>query len=168
MEPTSPWILVRFVLFPLCPDGNSQLQCPDLSFFFFLFRAQPEAYGGSQARDQIRATAVGLRHSKAGSESYGRPTPQGNTRSLTHCARPGTEPTISWLLVQFASICHLRNSLTFTGHKGSCWELPMGLVTAGNGLPDFMALVPFRLFLCHFYARRGASRTKELLNVGRA
>ena len=33
-----------------------------------LFRAVPLAYGGSQARDQIRATAAGLHHSHAGSE----------------------------------------------------------------------------------------------------
>ena len=31
--------------------------------FFFLFRAAPTAYGGSQARGQIRATAAGLCHS---------------------------------------------------------------------------------------------------------
>ena len=31
-----------------------------LSFFFFSFRAAPTAYGGSQARGQIRAVATGL------------------------------------------------------------------------------------------------------------
>ena len=37
---------------------------PGLFFFFFcLFRAAPKAYGGSQARGQIGATASGLRHS---------------------------------------------------------------------------------------------------------
>ena len=30
---------------------------------FDLFRATPEAYGGSQARDRIRAAAAGLHHS---------------------------------------------------------------------------------------------------------
>ena len=37
---------------------------------FLLFRAVPTAYGGSQARGLIRATAAGLRHSysNAGSE----------------------------------------------------------------------------------------------------
>ena len=40
-----------------------------LSFFAFS-RAAPAAYGGSQARGQIRAAAAGLRqsHSNAGSE----------------------------------------------------------------------------------------------------
>ena len=32
-------------------------------FFFCLFRAEPAAYGGSQARGQIGAVAAGLRHS---------------------------------------------------------------------------------------------------------
>ena len=47
-------------------------------FFFLLFRATPEAYGGSQARDQIGATAAGLhrRHSNAGSKPRVRTTPQ--------------------------------------------------------------------------------------------
>ena len=35
----------------------------DLIFFFFLFRATPAAYGRSQARDLIRATAADLHHS---------------------------------------------------------------------------------------------------------
>ena len=38
-------------------------------FFFFLFRAVPEAYGGSQARGRMGVTAAGLhhRHSNTGS-----------------------------------------------------------------------------------------------------
>ena len=34
-------------------------------FVFCLFRVTPTAYGGSQARGQIGAVAVGLRHSTA-------------------------------------------------------------------------------------------------------
>ena len=50
-------------------------------FFFFclfvlLFRAAPAAYGGSQARGQIRAAAVSLHHSHAGSEPCQLPIPQ--------------------------------------------------------------------------------------------
>ena len=40
-----------------------------ISFFFFVFRffkAAPAAYGGSQARSRIGATAAGLHHSNAG------------------------------------------------------------------------------------------------------
>ena len=59
------------------------LQMPKLFFFLFffpflkLFKAAPTAYGGSQARGQIRPIAAGLHHShNAGSEPCLRPTPQ--------------------------------------------------------------------------------------------
>ena len=41
-------------------------------FFFLLFRAAPAAYGGSQARGQIRALAASLQHShnNSGSEPH--------------------------------------------------------------------------------------------------
>ena len=42
--------------------------------FILLFTAAPTAYGGSQARGPIRATAAG--HSHTGSEPCLRPTPQ--------------------------------------------------------------------------------------------
>ena len=46
------------------------------SFFFLLFRAVPVAYGGSQARGPIGATAAGLyhRHSNIRSKLCVRPT----------------------------------------------------------------------------------------------
>ena len=46
--------------------------------FFLLFRATPIAYGNSQARGGIRATAAGLcySHSNARSEPHLRPIPQ--------------------------------------------------------------------------------------------
>ena len=39
------------------------------AFFFFLFRAVPAAYGGSQARGQIGAVATGLHRSHSNVES---------------------------------------------------------------------------------------------------
>ena len=58
------------------------------SFNFCLFRATPVAYGGSQARSRIRATAAGLYHSRSnlGSELHlpTYTTAHGNTRFLTH------------------------------------------------------------------------------------
>ena len=47
-------------------------------FCFFLFRAAPVVYGGSQARGQIRAKAAGLchSHSSVGSEPRLQPIPQ--------------------------------------------------------------------------------------------
>ena len=49
-----------------------------LFFVFCLFRAAPMAYGGSQARGQIRAVATSLPqgHSNARSEPHLQPTPQ--------------------------------------------------------------------------------------------
>ena len=38
-------------------------------FFFCLFRAASEAYGGSEARDQIGAVATGLHHSHSNARS---------------------------------------------------------------------------------------------------
>ena len=65
--------------------------------FFFFFRATPEAYGSSQARDLIRATVAGLHHSHQQHQVHG------NAGSLTHWSRPGIEPTTSWSLVRFIS-----------------------------------------------------------------
>ena len=51
---------------------------PIFFFFFCLFRVVPLAYGSSQARGRIRATAASLYHSHsyARSESCLQPTPQ--------------------------------------------------------------------------------------------
>ena len=49
----------------------------------------PAAYGGSQARGQIRAAAAGPHHSHS------------NTGSLTHWARLEIDPVSSWTLVRF-------------------------------------------------------------------
>ena len=48
-----------------------------LFYFFVCFRATPAAYGGSQARGQIRARAAGLHHShsNAGSKLCLQPIP---------------------------------------------------------------------------------------------
>ena len=76
-----------------CPDQRSQilsrlmiLELPlwrntiggSFFLFLFLFRAAPMAYGGSQARGRMGATAAGLHHSHshAGSKPCLRPTPQ--------------------------------------------------------------------------------------------
>ena len=46
--------------------------------FTLLFRASPTAYGNSQARGQVQATAAGLHHShsNAGSKPCLQPTPE--------------------------------------------------------------------------------------------
>ena len=74
---------------------------------YSLFRATPTAYGGSRARDWIRAVAASLHHShsnkgsKPWSAIYTRA--RGNARSLTHWARPGIIPKFSWILVGFVN-----------------------------------------------------------------
>ena len=70
-------------------DCMSQVTLGFFLFFIFgLFRAATKAYGGSQARGQIRATAAGLHHSHSNPrpERCLRPTPQ-----LT--AKPDALPT---------------------------------------------------------------------------
>ena len=51
--------------------------CLFVCLFFLVFRATPRAYGGSQARGQLEAVAVGLRHSHSNARSEPVPaTPQ--------------------------------------------------------------------------------------------
>ena len=75
------------------------------SNFFFLFRATPTAYGGSQARGRIGATAAAYATATATlgiqAVSVIYTTAHGNAGSLTHGGRPGIEPTSSWILVRF-------------------------------------------------------------------
>jgi len=72
-------------------------------FYFFLFRATPLAYGSSQARGQIGATAAGLHHSYSNTGSKPYTAAHHNTGSLTHWEKPGIEPESSWFLVGFIS-----------------------------------------------------------------
>ena len=53
---------------------GSLLLC--LIFFFFFFRATPEAYGSSQARGRIEATAASHSQSNTGSKPHLPPIPQ--------------------------------------------------------------------------------------------
>ena len=64
------------------------------------------AYGGSQARDQIRAVAADLchSHSNVGLEPHLRPTPQFMaTMILNPLSKARIEPVSSWILVRFFS-----------------------------------------------------------------
>ena len=113
LTPEAPWQSLRFSSYPTyslfsdhccfsrddcfsimgftCPLKNAVYICSSFHFFlyFLLFRAAPVAYGSSQARGQIGVAAAGLcsSHSNAG--------------SLTHWARPGSEPTSLWIPVRF-------------------------------------------------------------------
>ena len=99
---------------------------------FCLFRALPAAYGKSQARVWIGATAAGLdhRHSNARSESHLRTytTTHGSTGLLTHWARPGIKPTSSWIL---AILARFMGPATYSGN--SLRELIRSTVERGTG-----------------------------------
>ena len=102
-------------------------------FLFLLLRTTPAEDASSQARGQIRATAVGLHHSHRNTESklcLG-PTPQ---LMATSWERPMIEPASSWILVrlnltephqEFPEACVFKqhNSLV-------CWSsyLPLSLL----------------------------------------
>ena len=54
--------------------ASTPVHCDALGFFFFFFffpffRATPTAYGSSQARGQLGATAAGLHHSHSNTGS---------------------------------------------------------------------------------------------------
>ena len=74
-----------------CSEPESRLQWKGLIYLFIylLFKATLMAYGSSQVRGWIGATAAGLCHSHS------------NTRSLNHWAGPGIKPASSWILVRF-------------------------------------------------------------------
>ena len=75
--------------------------------YILLLIATPVVYGGSQARGLMEDAAAGLGHShsntgiQALSATY--TTACSSTRSLTHWAEPGIEPTSSWILVRFVN-----------------------------------------------------------------
>ena len=76
-------------------------------FLFCLFRATPTAYGGSQARGQVKAVAAILtpqsQQCQIQTEFVAYTTAQCNTGPLTHWVRPGIEPESSRLLLGFIS-----------------------------------------------------------------
>ena len=94
--------------FPLnvsLPSTKLNFNLGPICCFFLLFRKAPMAYGGSQARGQIRAAAAGLchRHINARFKPLLQLPPQliAKPDPLTHWARPGIEPASSWMLVGF-------------------------------------------------------------------
>ena len=87
----STWIFVIAVVMGEYELNKNYIGLGGNFFVFCLFKATPAAYGSSQARGRIRAIAASLHHSHS------------NARSLTHGARPGIEPSSSWILVDFIS-----------------------------------------------------------------
>ena len=100
-------------IFPGCKFSfKSEILSSIIAFFFsiysilffsflFFFRATGEAYGSSQTRSWIGATAASLYHSHSHTRSATYITAHGSVRSLTHWVDPGMEPASSWILVRF-------------------------------------------------------------------
>ena len=84
-----------------------------LIFSFFLFRAAHAACRRSQTRGRIRAASA----------TY--PTAHSNAESLTHCVRPGIEPTSSWILVGFVTCWATTGTPFFSFYGCTCgiWKI---------------------------------------------
>ena len=77
-------------------------------FFFSFFMAAGAAYGSSQARGWVWAAAVGLHHSDSDARSrlHLQPKPQlWQPPGPYPLSQPGIEPTTSWILVRFVTLC---------------------------------------------------------------
>ena len=84
-------------------------------FFFVLFKAAPTAHGGSQARGlQSHSCQPQPQQRQIWASSVTYTTAHGNARSLTHWARPGTEPTTSWFLVGCVSTAPWQGLTSFS------------------------------------------------------
>ena len=92
--------------------------------FICFFRATLSVYGSSQTRGRIGATAAGLHRSHS------------NTGSLTHWARPGIEPTSSWILLSLLTTEPWRELLNSTFSLK--WELTLFfiIIFVKNTLPN--------------------------------
>ena len=83
--------------------------CASFSFFVFLFRATPMAYGGSQARGPVRATAAGLHHSHSNTRSELHLWPTYSSwqhqilNPLNEERDRAIKPGSSWILVRFVN-----------------------------------------------------------------
>ena len=104
IEP-SPLQWLHWILNPLSHKG---IAIHSFFFFFFLFRATPVAYGNSQTEGWIGATAAQPKPQPQKHASVIYTTAHGNAGFMTHWARPGIEPTSSWILIGFTSFVPQR------------------------------------------------------------
>ena len=102
-----------------------------LSYFLTFFQGfPPTAYGSSQSRGWLEAVATSLCHSHkitvkwASSSTY--TSAHGNTKSLTHWVRLGTEPESLWVLVRFVST-ERKRELWYLLFPFLVWLLWLGL-----------------------------------------
>ena len=134
----SLYLLTTFTQFPHPPQSlplenhiAPSLSHDHLVYYFYCFRATPAAYGSSQAKCQIGATAASLHHSHSSSGSklclWPTTTTHSNARSLTHWVRSGIEPASSWIPVRFLTCWATTGTPTFLIEwiqYSSCSALP--------------------------------------------
>ena len=89
-------------------------KCNHFFFFFFLFMTIPEAYGSSQARAGIRATATGLHHSHSNtrSEPHLWPTPQLAANQILNPLSEARDRTTA-----SQTLCPVLNPLNHNGNS---------------------------------------------------
>ena len=97
----------KFIFFACwCPVASVRMLAFSYGFFFsFLFRAEPMAYGGSQARGSNQSCScwpMPQQH-RIQAESVTYTTAHSTAGSLTHWVRPGIKPASSWILIGFVS-----------------------------------------------------------------
>ena len=102
-------------------------------FFFCLFRASLAAYGHSQARGRIGATEQSEQcRIRAMSLTY--TTTHSNTGPLTHWARPGIQPTNSWILVRFINCWATKGTpILSTFYLQYLWTIPQHILPLYTG-----------------------------------
>ena len=118
--------------------GNSLLSAPVLQdlrlfFLFLLFRATPAAaYGGSQARGRIGATAVGLHHSHSneGSEPYLQPTHSSRQCRILNPPREARDPTRNLMVPRRIRFCC---AMTGTPRTSDLFHRPSPWASEGHG-----------------------------------
>ena len=85
-----PWLNLSFYYYYYCL----------FIYLFCFFRPALQRMEVPRPGGRIGATHARLHHSHS---NMGYATAHSNARSLTHWARPGIKPAISWLLVRFVS-----------------------------------------------------------------
>ena len=109
-----------------------RIQTAESFFFFFLFRAMPTAYGGSQARGRISCPTLQPQQHQIRAMSVTYTTAHGSTSSLTHWVRPGIEPVSSWMLVRFINCWAAMGTprqFSLLTVRNKSWILPLSILS---------------------------------------
>ena len=106
-----------------------------LYYLFFLFRAAPAAYGGSQVRDWTRAIAASLHHSysNAGSKPRLWPTPQLTTMLEPWPTEWGQGSNLQLMVPSWICFCcATMGTLILSLNKSDEWKQTLILADTGT------------------------------------